>query len=116
MEEEQNKEEIAKVVEELKQEEAKVAQNRIVEDAHETASYENQGMKKVTVLGMISFIFSLIGIFFAGLPCGIVALITGIIGIAKFNPEKETNRWMAITGLALGAVEIVVMVLWLTNS
>lgn len=67
--------------------------------------------KKLNVFGLISFIFSLVGIFFAGLPCGIVATITGGIGLAKFNPEKENGKWMAITGLVIGIIEIVVMIL-----
>lgn len=39
----------------------------------------NNGVKKANVYGLISFIFALVGLLIAGLPCGIVALITGII-------------------------------------
>lgn len=70
--------------------------------------------KNVNACGLISFIFSMIGIFMFGLPCGIVATILGIIGVATFKPEKQTGRWMGITGLAVGAVEVVVMGLYLS--
>ena len=69
--------------------------------------------KKSNTCGVISFIFAMIGIIMFGLPCGIVATILGIIGVATFKPETQTNRWMAITGLVVGAVEIVVMGLYL---
>ena len=32
--------------------------------------------------------------------------ITGIIGIVKFDQSKEKGKWMAITGVVLGALEI----------
>lgn len=78
----------------------------------EVINSQNTVMKKNNACGMVSFIFSLIGIVIAGLPCGIVALITGIIGLTTFKPEKEKNKWQAITGLALGAVEIVIMLMY----
>lgn len=74
----------------------------------------NSANKNVNACGLISFIFSMIGIFMFGLPCGIIATILGIIGIATFKPETQSNRWMAITGLAVGAVEIVVMGLYIS--
>lgn len=78
----------------------------------EVVNNGNTIIKKNNVCGLVSFIFSLVGIVFAGLPCGIVALITGIIGVTGFKPEKEKNKWLAITGLALGAVEIVIMLMY----
>ena len=47
-----------------------------------------------------------------GLPCGIAATILGIVGLATFKPEKHTSRWMAITGLTVGVVEILIMGLY----
>ena len=70
-------------------------------------------IKKTNVLAQISFILCLVGIFIAGLPCGIAALITGIIGLVKFDANKEKNRWMAITGIAVGACEIVIMIIYM---
>lgn len=69
--------------------------------------------KSVNTCGLISFIFSMIGIFMFGLHCGLIATILGIIGLANFKPETQTSRWMAITGLTLGAVEFVIVGLYI---
>ncbi len=69
--------------------------------------------KNINVLGLVSFVVSLIGIIVAGLPCGIVATITGIIGLVKFNNQTEKGKWMAITGLIIGVLEVVVMGLFM---
>ena len=62
--------------------------------------------KKYNGVGIASFVCGLVGIFYYQLPCGLAALITGIIGIVKFNQSKEKGKWMAITGVVLGALEI----------
>ena len=78
-----------------------------------SAQASSTANKSVNACGLISFIFSMIGIFMFGLPCGIVATILGIIGVANFKPETQTARWMAITGLAVGVVEVVIMGLYI---
>lgn len=70
---------------------------------------ENNSIRKNNTAGLVSFIFSLIGIFIMGIPCGIVAVITGIVGIATFKKEEEKNKWMAITGLCVGIADIVLV-------
>ena len=67
--------------------------------------------KKNNTLGLISFILSLVGLLVAGLPCGIAAVITGIIGLVKFNPETEKGKWMAIVGLVVGAIDVLMVVM-----
>lgn len=62
--------------------------------------------KKYNGVGIASFICGLVGIFYYPFPCGLAALITGIIGIIKFDPNKEKGKWMSITGVVLGALEI----------
>ena len=74
---------------------------------------EDNSTKKFNKLSLVSFIFCIIGIFIAGLPCGVIALITGIIGVVKFNAETEKGRWMAITGLIIGILEIILMGLYM---
>lgn len=69
----------------------------------------NGGAKKVNNLALISFIFSLVGLIVAGLPCGIVALITGIMGLVKFKPETEKFKWMAIVGIVIGVADAVLV-------
>ena len=62
--------------------------------------------KNYNGIAIASFICGLVGLFYYQIPCGIAALITGIIGLIKYNPEKEKGKWMAITGVVLGALEI----------
>lgn len=72
----------------------------------------NDMSKKFNGVSIASLIFCIIGIFVAGLPCGLIAIITGIIGIVTFKHEKEKGRWMAITGLVIGVIEVIVMALY----
>lgn len=78
---------------------------------------ENQTMqtpnmpKKNNVPALISFILSLVGLVIAGLPCGIAAVITGIIGMVKFNPETEKGKGFAIAGLIVGILDVIFVVM-----
>ena len=62
--------------------------------------------KKYNGVGIASFVCGLVGIFYYQFPCGLAALITGIIGIVKFDQSKEKGKWMAITGIILGVLDI----------
>lgn len=68
--------------------------------------------KELNVLGLISMIISLVGLFIFGIPCGVASLILGIIGIVTAGETK--GKGMAITGTVIGAIDVVVM-LWLVN-
>ena len=53
------------------------------------------------VLSILSFVFAIVGIFFARIPCGIAAVVLGIIGLA-------TNRELkgfAISGIIVGGID-----------
>lgn len=65
--------------------------------------------KKRNNMALTSFICSLVGLLIAGIPCGIAAVATGIMGITKFNPETENNKWMAIFGVVLGIIDVVLV-------
>ena len=67
--------------------------------------------KQLNICALLSFIFSLVGLFVFGFPLGIAAIILGIIGIVKFDKEKQKFKWMAIVGLVLGAVDIIAILL-----
>ena len=69
-----------------------------------TQNIEN---KKQNTMGLISFIFSLIGLIIAAIACGVVALVTGIIGIVKFDPSKDKGKGLAIAGVVIGAIDII---------
>lgn len=68
--------------------------------------------KELNVLGLISMIIALVGLFIFGIPCGVASLILGIIGIATAGETK--GKGMAIAGTVVGAIDLVA-VLWLVN-
>lgn len=55
-------------------------------------------VKKISGPALASFICSLVGL-----------IIAGILGIAKFKPETQKCRWMAIFGLILGIIDVVLV-------
>ena len=83
-----------------------------VEQNENTNTTSSVGEKKLNICGLLSFIFSLVGLLILGLPLGTAAVVLGIIGIVKFNPETQKAKWMAITGLAVGAVDVVFVLLY----
>ena len=68
--------------------------------------------KELNVLGLISMIIALVGLFIFGIPCGIASLILGIIGMATAGETK--GKGTAIAGTVVGAIDLVA-VLWLVN-
>ena len=68
--------------------------------------------KKLNICALLSFIFSLVGLLILGLLLGIAAVVLGIIGINKFDPDTQKCKWMAITGTAVGAVDVVFVLLF----
>ena len=68
--------------------------------------------KELNVLGLISMIIAIIGLFIFGITCGVASLILGIIGIATAGDTK--GKGMAITGTIIGAIDLVAM-FWLVN-
>ena len=66
---------------------------------------EEQPMPATAVL---SFIFAVIGIFVAGIPLGLVAIILGAIAIGKINKNPGMKgQGLAIAGIVIGAVAII---------
>lgn len=68
--------------------------------------------KKFNICALLSFILSLVGLIVAALPCGIASVILGIVGLVTFKPETQKGRWMAITGLCIGAVDVLFALLY----
>ena len=67
--------------------------------------------KQLNICALLSFIFSLVGLWAFGVPLGIAAVIQGIVGIVKFDKEKQKFKWMAIVGLVLGVIDIIAVLL-----
>ena len=93
------------------EEENKPVQKIEKEEMKNETETETIRSKKNNNNALLSFIFSLIGIIVAALPCGLVAIITGCIGISKFNSEEEKGKWMAITGIIIGAIDVIVVLI-----
>lgn len=73
--------------------------------------------KKMEVLALLSMIFGIIGLFIAGIPLGIAALILSVISLTKFanNPGKFGGKGMAIAGMILGFVAIIGALLFIAS-
>ena len=70
------------------------------------------GNKKINSLALVSFITSLVGLFwFAGLICGIIAIVSGIVGLARFDEKTESCKWMGIVGIIIGVVDVFILTL-----
>lgn len=54
-----------------------------------------------------SFVVCIVGIFFGAVICGPIAAILGVVGLLTFNDMEHNNRWMGITGIALGIVDLI---------
>lgn len=90
--------------------------NPIQEPGVKTEEYtaqttQNVGSRKQNSMALTSFILALVGLIVAGLPCGIVAVITGIIGLVKFDSTKEKGKGFAIAGLIVGVIDVVVVII-----
>ena len=66
----------------------------------------------INSLALVSFITSLVGLFwFAGLICGIIAIVSGIVGLARFDEKTESCKWMGIVGIIIGVVDVFILTL-----
>ena len=71
--------------------------------------------KEMNVVCLLSFIFAMIGLIMFGMPCGTVAIILGIIGLATTAKKQISNKWMGITGLVVGILDVVTVGFYLSQ-
>ncbi len=100
--EEKNKEEIEiEKVENLEENEKQ--EQEIVEKEKQNVEQDKKGYCiAALVLGIIALIFSCI--FYLSLPCAILAIVFGIIGI------KSKEKGMAVAGLITGAISLLISI------
>lgn len=55
--------------------------------------------QKSSSLGVISFIFSIIGFFLFGIPLGIISIVLGAI--------EEPKTKLAVAGIVIGIIDII---------
>ena len=87
-------------------------ENEVKQEENVNTKTTSQEEKKLNICGLLSFIFSLVGLLILGLPLGIAAVVLGIIGITKFDPTTQKYKWMAITGTAVGAADAIFVLLF----
>lgn len=65
--------------------------------------------QKMEGLGLAGFIASLVGLFVAGIPLGLIAVIFGGLSLSKVNryPARYRGRGIAIASIILGFVDII---------
>ena len=78
-----------------------------VETNPQVNTQANTQQKKLNPYALASFICSLIGLVIFGLPMGIAAIVTGVNGNTSFDPETQSNKWMAIFGIVLGIIDVI---------
>jgi hypothetical protein len=68
-------------------------------------------------LSVVGFIASIIGLFIASIPLGLLAIIFGATGLKKIrrNPARYKGRGLAIASIAIGVVDVVVMIILLAT-
>ena len=67
---------------------------------------EKATKKKGIVLGILSVVFGVIGIFLWAAVMGIIAIILGIVQLTRHHSR------LAIAGLVLGIIDILLAVFW----
>jgi hypothetical protein len=73
---------------------------------------------KIEPLGLAGMIVGIVGIFFAGIPCGIIAIVFGAISLSRINkhPEKYKGLGFAIASLSIGIVVLLLTILLLAGA
>lgn len=83
----------------------------VKQEEYTAQTTQNIGPRKQNAMALASFILALVGLIVAGLPCGIVAVILGIVGLVKFDAAKEKGKGFAIAGLVVGVIDVIAVIL-----
>lgn len=81
-----------------------------------TGPPRTSGPNPLSVVSLTAGILGILGSFGCvvfGIPLGIVAVATGIIGLSQSRGQQGENRTLAIAGLGCGAVAIVLPLVFL---
>ena len=91
--------------------EQKVHEPEVI-NTNSNVNYNQSSQKKSNTCALASFVCSMVGLLIFGIPCGIAAVVTGIIGLVKFDSSKENNKWMAIVGICVGAFDFILVAIY----
>lgn len=68
------------------------------------------------ILGICAIVFSIIPCtWFVGLPCAILAVIFGIVGLKKVKTTGK-GKGSSLTGLILGTISLLIAIVWIVLS
>jgi hypothetical protein len=78
-------------------------------------SSTNTTPAKVEGLGLAGFVSSLVGLFIASIPLGIIAIVFGNISLSKIkkNPQRYKGKGFAVASIIIGIVDVVAMIVLL---
>ncbi|MGB6038071.1 MAG: DUF4190 domain-containing protein [Cryomorphaceae bacterium] len=69
---------------------------------------EGEVEKPMPATAVLSFLFAIVGIFVAGIPLGLLAILMGVLAISKINKNPGMKgQGLAIAGIVIGAVAII---------
>ena len=68
--------------------------------------YSAPVQRRMSTKVLVGFIVSLVGIFFAALPCGIVGLIFSVLGKKEGDRSNSLEQGLAIAGIIISIVDI----------
>jgi hypothetical protein len=73
--------------------------------------------KKTEGMAVAGFIGSLTGLFIAGIPLGIMAIVFGFVSLGKIDrhPERYKGRGFGIASIIIGAVDVIGMLIVLST-
>lgn len=76
-------------------------------------SMGNTTPKKTDGMATTGFIGSLVGLFIAGIPLGIMAIVFGFVSLGKIkrHPERYKGRGFGIASIIIGAVDVIGMLI-----
>jgi hypothetical protein len=69
--------------------------------------------KKTDGMAVAGFVGSLVGLFIAGIPLGIMAIVFGFVSLGKIkrHPERYKGRGFGIASIIIGAVDVIGMLI-----
>ena len=83
--------------------------NATVSGYNNATTTDNNTTIKTEGLGVTGFVSSLVGLFVAGIPLGLIGVIFGSISLSKIkkNPNKFKGKGLAIASIIIGIIAIV---------
>ena len=78
----------------------------------------NTDERQVEGFGIAGFVAGVAGLFIAGIPLGIVAIVFGAISLSRIkkNPKKYKGKGLAIASLIIGLVDVIAMIIILAAA